>query len=94
MKEMTTVRLSKKTRARLDDYLQSQLERHYRNQIKLPRSGKPGQSAPSIDFVINMLLDRVYRKRQRDKKRRDLERGFALEELLDLPTRSSTKQQP
>jgi len=70
VKDWIMVRLQRSTRKRLAELLESQRRREDLGQTELPESEKPGQADPSVDWLVNLALDRIDAQRQRARKQR------------------------
>lgn len=76
MKDWTMVRITRATRARLEALLESQQRREDNGGPSMPESGKPGGGPPSVDWLVNLALDRIDGHKARAAKQRAKKRGF------------------
>lgn len=89
MKEWIQVRIERKTRERLRELLESQRELADNGRTEMPESGRPGGGDPSVDWLINLALDRIDAHRERARRASRKKRGkkendqAELRQLLD-----------
>lgn len=68
MADWTMIRVKGRTRDRLRQFLASQEALAELGRVDLAESGRPGGGPPSVDWLLNHLLDRVDAHRQRAKR--------------------------
>lgn len=74
------VRLRVETVARLREYMRSQQREAEQGKRALDESGSPGGGEPSLDAMVNDVLDRIMEHRRRaseQRERRKAERAAA-----------------
>lgn len=95
MKDWSMVRITRKTHRRLQAFREMQLEQREKGKVDLDDSGKPGGGLPTIDSIVNLLLDRDEKHRARARKQSNKKKGYSADpaivvaagaELDDNPT--------
>lgn len=78
MSDWTMVRVKRATRERLRAFLESQLQLADNGRTVVPESGRPGGGDPSVDWQINVLLDRLDAHRERARKAARKKKGIVV----------------
>lgn len=82
MKDWIMVRITRRNHRRLKALLEITLEQREKGRVQIDDSDKPGGGPPTVNSIIQLLLDRDEKHRARARKQQNKKRGYTHDPVL------------